>query len=147
MREFAAPDVQELLARAGEGDASKLSEATATSAPPPADDRPVAVGRDAVLAAFARARVPSEPAPTPRPTTQPRPSERQPECQAVVWDMLYGVDAELQPRRQMVESEETSPDGTVWTFRLRPGLKFHTANESSRRTRRRASIVGRPASR
>src|SRR5262245_35593048 len=43
----------------------------------------------------------------------------------LVWDMLYGVDANLQPRRQMVESEETSPDGTIWTFRLRPGLKFH----------------------
>src|SRR6266478_2459035 len=43
----------------------------------------------------------------------------------LVWDMLYGVDAKLQPRRQMVESEDISPDGTVWTFRLRPGLKFH----------------------
>src|SRR6266849_6094011 len=43
----------------------------------------------------------------------------------LVWDMLYGVDAKLQPRRQMVESEEISPDGTIWTFRLRPGLKFH----------------------
>src|SRR5215468_9665161 len=43
----------------------------------------------------------------------------------LVWDMLYGMDANLQPRRQMVESEETSPDGTTWTFRLRPGLKFH----------------------
>src|SRR5262249_17288172 len=43
----------------------------------------------------------------------------------LVWDMLYGVDAKLQPRRQMVESEEISSDGTIWTFRLRPGLKFH----------------------
>src|SRR5215470_13382306 len=43
----------------------------------------------------------------------------------LVWDTLYGVDAKLQPRRQMVESEEISPDGTIWTFRLRPGLKFH----------------------
>src|SRR6266478_7671635 len=41
------------------------------------------------------------------------------------WDMLYGVDAKLQPRRQMVKSEDISPAGTVWTFRLRPGLKFH----------------------
>src|SRR5947209_6896507 len=47
----------------------------------------------------------------------------------LVWDMLYGVDANLQPRRQMVESEETSPDGTVWTFRLRPGLKFHDGEQ------------------
>jgi peptide/nickel transport system substrate-binding protein len=44
---------------------------------------------------------------------------------ALVWDMLYGVDDKLQPRRQMVESEEVSSDGLVWTFRLRPGLKFH----------------------
>src|SRR6516225_5043204 len=44
---------------------------------------------------------------------------------ALVWDMLYGVDDNLQPRRQMVESEEVSSDGLVWTFRLRPGLKFH----------------------
>src|ERR1700748_2448384 len=44
---------------------------------------------------------------------------------ALVWDMLYGFDDKLQPRRQMVESEEASSDGRVWTFRLRPGLKFH----------------------
>ena len=44
---------------------------------------------------------------------------------AMVWDTLYGLDATLQPQRQMVESEEVSDDGLVWTFRLRPGLKFH----------------------
>ena len=44
---------------------------------------------------------------------------------ALVWDMLYGVDDKLQPRRQMVEAEEVSADGLTWTFRLRPGLKFH----------------------
>src|SRR2546430_761035 len=44
---------------------------------------------------------------------------------ALVWDTLYGVDAKPQPQRQMVESEEVSDDGLVWTFRLRPGLKFH----------------------
>src|ERR1700688_3568386 len=38
---------------------------------------------------------------------------------ALVWDTLYGVDATLQPRRQMVESEEGSEDGLIWTFRLR----------------------------
>jgi peptide/nickel transport system substrate-binding protein len=43
----------------------------------------------------------------------------------LVWDTLYGVDAGLQPQRQMVESGEVSADGLVWTFRLRPGLKFH----------------------
>src|SRR5437763_11801111 len=44
---------------------------------------------------------------------------------ALVWDMLYGVDAKLQPQRQMVESEEVSADRLTWTFRLRPNLKFH----------------------
>src|SRR5712691_831017 len=44
---------------------------------------------------------------------------------ALVWDTLYGMDDKLQPRRQMVESEEASSDGLVWTFRLRGGLKFH----------------------
>src|ERR1700674_4755187 len=44
---------------------------------------------------------------------------------AMVWDTLYGVDESLKPQRQMVESEEVTPDGLTWTFRLRPGLKFH----------------------
>src|SRR4030088_347706 len=43
---------------------------------------------------------------------------------ALVWDTLSGIDVNLQPQRQMVESEEVSDDGLTWTFRLRPGLKF-----------------------
>ena len=43
----------------------------------------------------------------------------------LVWETLYGVDEKLQPQRQMVESEEVSSDGLTWSFRLRPGLKFH----------------------
>ncbi len=43
----------------------------------------------------------------------------------LVWDTLYGVDSSLRPQRQMVEAEEVSADGLNWTFRLRPGLKFH----------------------
>jgi peptide/nickel transport system substrate-binding protein len=44
---------------------------------------------------------------------------------AMVWDTLYGVDDKLMPQRQMVESESVSDDGLTWTFKLRPGLKFH----------------------
>ena len=44
---------------------------------------------------------------------------------ALVWDTLYGVDDKLVPQRQMVEAEEVSSDGLTWTFRLRPGLKWH----------------------
>jgi peptide/nickel transport system substrate-binding protein len=44
---------------------------------------------------------------------------------ALVWDTLYGVDENLQPQRQMVESEEVSSDGLTWTFKLRAGLTFH----------------------
>jgi peptide/nickel transport system substrate-binding protein len=43
----------------------------------------------------------------------------------LVWDTLYGVDSNLVSQRQMVESEEVSSDGLTWTFKLRPGLKFH----------------------
>lgn len=43
----------------------------------------------------------------------------------LVWDTLYGVDSNLVAQRQMVESEEVSSDGLTWTFKLRPGLKFH----------------------
>ena len=43
----------------------------------------------------------------------------------LVWDTLYGIDTNLQPQRQMIEGEEVSADGRTWTFRLRPGLKFH----------------------
>src|SRR5260370_20373524 len=44
---------------------------------------------------------------------------------ALIWDMLYGVDENLQPRRQMVEAEDVTADRLTWTFRLRPGLIFH----------------------
>src|SRR5262249_40826682 len=43
----------------------------------------------------------------------------------LVFDMLYGIDETLTPQRQMVEAEEVSSEGLTWTFRLRPGLKWH----------------------
>jgi peptide/nickel transport system substrate-binding protein len=39
--------------------------------------------------------------------------------------MLSGINNNLKPQRQMVESENVSSDGLPWTFRLRPGPKFH----------------------
>ncbi len=47
----------------------------------------------------------------------------------LVWDTLYGLDSKLQPKRQMVESEEVSDDGLTWTFKLRAGLKFHDGEQ------------------
>src|ERR1700738_4549018 len=43
----------------------------------------------------------------------------------LVWDTLYGIDATLQPQRQMVEAEGVPGDGLPCPFRLRPGLKSH----------------------
>jgi peptide/nickel transport system substrate-binding protein len=43
----------------------------------------------------------------------------------LIWDTLLGVDSQLQPKPQMVESWEVTPDNKTWTFKLRPGLKFH----------------------
>jgi ABC-type transport system substrate-binding protein len=47
------------------------------------------------------------------------------DCCFDVRDTLYGIDATLQVRRQLIEAEEVWPDGLTWTFQLRPGLKFH----------------------
>ena len=43
----------------------------------------------------------------------------------MVWDTLYGVNAKLEPQPQMCEGHEVSADQKTWTFKLRPGLKFH----------------------
>jgi peptide/nickel transport system substrate-binding protein len=42
-----------------------------------------------------------------------------------VFDTLYSLDKGLKPRPQMAEGHEVSPDGLVWTVKLRSGLKFH----------------------
>jgi peptide/nickel transport system substrate-binding protein len=44
---------------------------------------------------------------------------------ALFYDTLYGVDSNLVPQPQMCEGCDTSADGLTWTFKLRPGLKFH----------------------
>ena len=43
----------------------------------------------------------------------------------LVWDQLYGVNSQLEPKPQMAAGHEVSEDGTTWTFKLRPGLMFH----------------------
>jgi peptide/nickel transport system substrate-binding protein len=43
----------------------------------------------------------------------------------LVYDTLFALDQNLEPKPQMVESYRTSDDGKTWTFTLRPGLKWH----------------------
>lgn len=43
----------------------------------------------------------------------------------LVYDQLYALDSNGEPRRQMIGSEEVSPDGRQWRFTLRDGLRFH----------------------
>ncbi|MGG5818489.1 ABC transporter substrate-binding protein [Falsiroseomonas sp. HW251] len=43
----------------------------------------------------------------------------------MVYDQLFGRDAQQRPQPQMVEGFSTSPDGLVWRFTLREGLAFH----------------------
>ncbi|WP_295379825.1 ABC transporter substrate-binding protein [uncultured Pseudacidovorax sp.] len=42
----------------------------------------------------------------------------------MVYDMLFGLDDKGVPKPQMVDKYSTSKDGRLWTFTLRPGLKF-----------------------
>lgn len=42
----------------------------------------------------------------------------------MVYDMPFGLDEKGEPRPQMVDKYTTSKDGKLWTFTLRPGLKF-----------------------
>src|SRR5258708_7128131 len=44
---------------------------------------------------------------------------------ALVYDTLFGNDADQKPQPQMVGKYEVSPDRLTYTFTLRDGLKFH----------------------
>ena len=46
-----------------------------------------------------------------------------------VYDSLVWTDESLTPRPELAESWESTPDATVWTFRLRKGVKFHHGRE------------------
>jgi peptide/nickel transport system substrate-binding protein len=43
----------------------------------------------------------------------------------MVFDTLYGLDETMSPHPQMVEGHTVENDGTLWTLRLRDGLRFH----------------------
>jgi peptide/nickel transport system substrate-binding protein len=43
----------------------------------------------------------------------------------MIYEELFAWNSKLQPKPQMVESWNTSPDGLTWHFTLRDGLKFH----------------------
>ncbi len=43
----------------------------------------------------------------------------------MIYDTLFGTDANGKVQPQMVQSWEESPDKRLWTFKLRKGLEFH----------------------
>jgi peptide/nickel transport system substrate-binding protein len=43
----------------------------------------------------------------------------------LVYDTLYGIDADWRVRPQMVEGHRVADDGSTWTLTLREGLRFH----------------------
>ncbi len=44
---------------------------------------------------------------------------------ALIYDTLFSWDASMVPRPQMVDTWSKSDDGLLYSFTLRPGLKFH----------------------
>jgi len=44
---------------------------------------------------------------------------------AMIYESLFAPDSKLEPKPEMVQTWSTSPDGLVWTFTLRDGLRFH----------------------
>ena len=43
----------------------------------------------------------------------------------MVFDQLFSLDGNYETKPQMVDTWNVSPDGLVYTFKLRPGLAFH----------------------
>src|SRR4051812_24983516 len=43
----------------------------------------------------------------------------------LVFDTLYGIDAQYRARPQMVAGHEVEDDGKTWRLTLRDGLRFH----------------------
>ena len=55
----------------------------------------------------------------------------------MVYDMPFGLDEKGQPKPQMVDKYTTSKDGKLWTFTLRPNLKFSDGTRGHLGRRRR----------
>jgi peptide/nickel transport system substrate-binding protein len=43
----------------------------------------------------------------------------------MIYDLLYGLDADFQPHPQMVDGHRIASDGLTWELTLREGLRFH----------------------
>ena len=43
----------------------------------------------------------------------------------MIYDTLFALDSKLQAKPQMVDTWTRSPDGMKWSFKLRPGMKWH----------------------
>lgn len=43
----------------------------------------------------------------------------------LIWDTLFSMDKDLNPKPQMVDTFDISADGKTYSFTLRAGLKFH----------------------
>src|SRR5947209_2398847 len=65
----------------------------------------------------------------------------------LIFDTLYGLDADYVPRPQMLAGHTVAADGLLWTLTLRPGLRFHDgtpvlARDAVASIRRWASVDG-----
>ena len=47
----------------------------------------------------------------------------------MIYDTLFAMDEAYAPKPQMVGEHQVSPDGLTFTFKLRPGLKWHDGRE------------------
>ena len=43
----------------------------------------------------------------------------------LIWDTLFGINSQLDAKPQMVDTWTEEDGAKTWTFKLRPGLKFH----------------------